>query len=521
RETWAPRSEQTDAKGEYSLVGLPSGNQPIQVRALGYALWNGSMDLQVGVQSTLDITLSKGCTLSGTVSDPDGKPIVKAKVLAFFEPLPEGYLQSGQIEYDGVFACPATYTDEAGHYNLPHVSDGQVYLYAQRPPVDPMDYTEIRLYAKAQMDLTEKTAATWNAVVGKGLSIEGHIYYADDVPITGVHVLLEGSPGSETRVRRSTDGSFLFTQLEDKLYTVRVAMWDLEQGQKQPELRDVRPGSAPLVIVADFNSPKEIVPANGQLRLIDAGHRIQGEPSIRLRSKGHNGRASGRLENGVWNFKIEKPGKYQAVAYSDARIIAVGEEFTIESGEVRTLPDLVTIAGGTLILEIQKPKTPFPTGLRGWIRIGPSRSSPHEAFELDFASELRIENLEPGEGILQILGDNVQEAEIPIAIMPGVETRLVVPLVSAVPVPFHIEWPASEASGPLTTRFLDRTSGSIIREFNYEDISLIRSPVDWSIPMPLGSFRLEVIKAGEPYYSEDFEVTSLEPGRAPKLGLTK
>ncbi|MCP5023299.1 MAG: carboxypeptidase regulatory-like domain-containing protein, partial [bacterium] len=45
RETWAPRSEQTDAKGEYSLVGLPSGNQPIQVRALGYALWNGSMDL--------------------------------------------------------------------------------------------------------------------------------------------------------------------------------------------------------------------------------------------------------------------------------------------------------------------------------------------------------------------------------------------------------------------------------------------------------------------------------------------
>ncbi|MCP5024443.1 MAG: carboxypeptidase regulatory-like domain-containing protein, partial [bacterium] len=210
RETWAPRSEQTDAKGEYSLVGLPSGNQPIQVRALGYALWNGSMDLQVGVQSTLDITLSKGCTLSGSVSDPDGKPIAKAKVLAFFEPLAEGYLQSGQIEYDGAFACPATYTDDMGRYKLPHVSDGQVYLYAQRPPVDPMDYTEIRLYAKAQMDLTEKTAATWNAVVSKGLSIEGHICYADNVPITGVAVLLEGGPDSETRVKRSADGSFFF-----------------------------------------------------------------------------------------------------------------------------------------------------------------------------------------------------------------------------------------------------------------------------------------------------------------------
>ncbi|MCA9001971.1 MAG: hypothetical protein KDB61_08615 [Planctomycetes bacterium] len=85
------------------------------------------------------------------------------------------------------------------------------------------------------------------------------------------------------------------------------------------------------------------------------------------------------------------------------------------------------------------------------------------------------------------------------------------------PVPFHLEWPAAEHSGSLSFRFLNRATGDVIEEYSYDGISHFINPIDWSINMPLGEFRFEVTKAGQPYHAQDFRVRSLDPGEAPRL----
>ncbi len=516
QEFWAPRTALTDENGEYSFIALPAGTRAIQCRSHGFALWNGSTDLESGGGQIHNITLSKGCVVQGTVSDPEGHAVPNATVFAFFEALPEIFLHGGQVEYDGAFATPSAVTDETGGYTLDFVPARPMFLYALAPAVTDMPWLEIRLYTKSKVDLTNRAKYTWNAVVSKGLSIHGSASYSDGVPIEGF-AILSGGPDVETRGAPIKDGAFEFIQLNDELYTVHIQMHVPVAGGEEPEVKDVRPGGGPIDLVAEFESPKKFAPARAQVRLVDAGNRRRGETRVFLKGLDSYQRIHGRRKDGLWSFAIEEPGRYRPVATADNRVIAIGEDFVVQAGDDLTLLDLVTPPGGSILLTILKPADPIPTNLEASLRLGEARNAMSESFPLDGVTELLIDNLQPGKGVLNFTAGNVQEQEVPFEVIAGVETRVTVTLVPAVVVPYHLEWPAEEHSGSLSMRFIDRSSGKVIEEYSYEDLSRFPNPIDWSIRMPIGDFRFEVTKGGKPFHAENFTVKSLDPGQAPKL----
>lgn len=72
-ESWSPRTAESDAEGRYSMAGLPIGKLPVQARSFDHALWNDFVELGAGLSQVLDITLSKGTVVHGTVTLRKGR----------------------------------------------------------------------------------------------------------------------------------------------------------------------------------------------------------------------------------------------------------------------------------------------------------------------------------------------------------------------------------------------------------------------------------------------------------------
>ena len=96
------------------------------------------------------------------------------------------------------------------------------------------------------------------------------------------------------------------------------------------------------------------------------------------------------------------------------------------------------------------------------------------------------------------------EAEVPRALSPLL---------------YQIEWPSDEATGTLALQFIDRNTGTVVDHFDIEDLTGYTSPIRWHSFLPIGSYVFEVTKNGGLHQREEFEVTSLDPERAPKIGV--
>src|SRR5262245_32252187 len=71
------------ARAAIGLAGgvVPVGAGPVAARARGMAIWNGSVEVVEGRESSITIDLVPGVVLEGTVSDALGKPLQDAHVM--------------------------------------------------------------------------------------------------------------------------------------------------------------------------------------------------------------------------------------------------------------------------------------------------------------------------------------------------------------------------------------------------------------------------------------------------------
>ncbi|MDE0892155.1 MAG: carboxypeptidase-like regulatory domain-containing protein, partial [Planctomycetota bacterium] len=84
---WATRREETDENGEFSVGGLPSGGVGLVAKKDGY-LDSGITPHQLGIGEEISgivLSLSRGNSVEGTVSWPDGSPVVGANVELEFD----------------------------------------------------------------------------------------------------------------------------------------------------------------------------------------------------------------------------------------------------------------------------------------------------------------------------------------------------------------------------------------------------------------------------------------------------
>lgn len=101
----------TDTEGNYELRGLPHGMVDIRAEHAKDGKANNLVDLSPRRAATLDLQLSRGTVISGTVTDQEGKPVEKLHVEATAERTPKHkqWLQHARTAADGSYSirnCP-------------------------------------------------------------------------------------------------------------------------------------------------------------------------------------------------------------------------------------------------------------------------------------------------------------------------------------------------------------------------------------------------------------------------------
>ena len=518
-ENWSPLSAQTDAQGRYHLVGLEAGKHRVQMRAAGWARWSGSFEVETGQVARVDATMVPGLTLRGVVTGGDGQPVAGARILALREPITESYLQGGQVDYYGAFGAVGRLTDSQGRYSMDRVAPGETILYALEPKPEGYVPFEDIAFVKEHRVLRGESEE-WNPVITDGQVIEGRLMYNDGAPIEGMFIILTGQKGEGHRVVPCESGEFRFKSLGAGPYNLRVQMWDVPPGKQEPSLAGIYPGGAPVELIADWPSPNVIDAAIVSVSLRDDGQRLEGsndKPRILLEGDGHYQQVYGKpLAGGEgWEFRVEKPGAYRAVARLNKRIVATGPSFEIQGGETLRLPDLVTEPAGTLILKFEKDPSFELEDL--WAQVSADSSPYGETLTVENRDQIQLTNLTAGPTSVLIRGNNVVEATHSVNVLAGQETTLSIPLRRAMPVTYRIHLTAEDRTGSMRVEIKDRKTGHIYDEFEREELGIYGEHFRWRVFLPLGEYTITVTKSDQPAQSKDFELTSFDAGGLPVL----
>ncbi len=204
------RSSSADAAGVVELGGL-STRGPWMVRVALEGALTPAVELitpKPGQVLEHDVALSLAPRFAGVVRGPRGEPIPKASM---------------RIKSAGRGDSSVGATDELGRFEVYADGLGTVWLTAARTglvaaQVGPFDVVEG--FELTQLDLR----------LGEGMAIEGIVRWPNGAPANGATIGLReprrgsAAASSETFLTANRDGSFCFTGLEPRAYSVRARL---------------------------------------------------------------------------------------------------------------------------------------------------------------------------------------------------------------------------------------------------------------------------------------------------------
>lgn len=213
----------TDDAGHYAVVGLPPGAYQVRFKPLtdGYATqwWDGAqrrgeadlLTVSSGGTATADAVVVAGGTISGTVADPDGKPVGGAKVSAFGD--------------DGSYAFALSGAD--GRYTMTGV-DADTYRIQARPGSSRLDLVRTwQVSALTPGDATPVEVGNGDSVTAdvelqEGARISGRVWDTDGKPVKGIGVDVFDENGRKSLTAWTDElGRYTTTGLLPGKYLVR------------------------------------------------------------------------------------------------------------------------------------------------------------------------------------------------------------------------------------------------------------------------------------------------------------
>ena len=209
---WLPWAV-TDARGMFTVEGMPVGEFEAEVRATGFpATRSERFPGKAGASYEVTISLVAGAALDLRVVDPDGAPLPGAVVdLYREEEKPDrsmGIFAFGGRDSRGDPESTAT-ADEAGQVNLEAVPVGSVKLRLSRPG----SVTRV----VDGIEVPPEGADIGEQVLQPGVAVAGTTVGPDGEPVGEAEVALERSPQApffQTMVTSDEDGRFEIPDLE-------------------------------------------------------------------------------------------------------------------------------------------------------------------------------------------------------------------------------------------------------------------------------------------------------------------
>jgi len=389
----------TGADGRFAAEGLELGDTPVQVRAAGWGLWRGSVEIRQGAAAQLEARLEPGVRVSGRVTDAAGQPAARAQ------------LDAG----DGGFADFSARAAADGSFLLEGLPAGALQLRATSAEDE-------GIAATAEFIARPGELIAWNPVLGAGAEIRVRVVDEEGAPRPGCTLQLVGqTAGGEPHVEfagTDAEGRARFGNCPDLSFELDL----MPPGSATfavRKLRDVRAGGAEIEIVLE-RALDPSVRMSGRLLMPDGSPaaaailiptRMSGSSPIETPDPATGAFALGPFPPGIWHLWVQHP--------------TLPDHFygprELGPREAWNLGDLRLAAGGRLTAVFSR--STGTQGLAPELRL--MQGSRMVASGLVFAQDVaRSEAVAPGDYRLLWEGDGLASGSAPVSVRDGEETLL-------------------------------------------------------------------------------------------------
>lgn len=341
----SPRTEITDEAGRFVCEGLAPGDHPVEVWAAGRPGWRGRTTITAAATTELEIRLAPGATITGNVRDTAGKPLRDVLVMALPSPTPG----NGSLGHENrtAFRHPSALSDADGAYRLTHVAAGEAHLFARS---EGRGSGGMRPFAVASVVVAPGATERWDPVLDAGLSIEGVVRTPAGAPVVGAVITVRSENGKSFGAFTDSVGAFAVCCLRAGDHELTVRM--LGRLQEPVVRRRVQPGAGRIDIVVE--EPAVVAKASVSGRVLDAGQRLIAGLRHTVALRSDSGSTTADLIDQRFAFTDVEPGRYHVAVLCGDDCVHVTPPFVVEPGVARLLDDVVTVAGGSLIVELER-----------------------------------------------------------------------------------------------------------------------------------------------------------------------
>jgi len=375
----------SDGEGRFRAIGLPPGEHPVVVRAVGLASWTGRCEFTAGTVARLAVTLPEGCTLRGTVRDETGAPLADA------------WIECGER---GALTHQRVLSAADGSFVLDGLPGGA----AVRATHHEAGETSTRFEGAPTQ------VSTWDPVLTRGIVLRGRVLTAENEPARGVRVEARARTWAAS-ASSASDGSFAIL------------------GCPRGELLDLRThgGTAEDVVLEGVD------PLAGEVLM---RVRLPPEPSARLvgRVLDPEGKTAAAVQvfvrdlarspqwrtvwsdaDGAFEFPRLHPATYQVMVHTRVHPDLVSGPFEVSDRSSVDVGTLRLERGGTILVRLATPIDDLELHILdasgGPCTVVPRRVSP-----------LRTTPLRPGSYQVRVRGRERAERTLPVEVRSGEES---------------------------------------------------------------------------------------------------
>ncbi|WP_437570591.1 carboxypeptidase regulatory-like domain-containing protein [Sorangium sp. So ce542] len=186
--------------GSFRIDQLPSWDIVVRATAAEFApAFSPMTTVRAGDVAKMDLTLSRGCTLTGRVVDSSGAPLPGVYVDA------ESLLVAGEMSDVAMEAAAQAETEDDGSFSLPHVPQGTIVVRGY-------DGSNAVSSVEAEVSSCDKLSPV-KLVMSSGGSLSGVARDADGKPIDGARITLAHRTTGFVNTVSDAGGRFHFEQI--------------------------------------------------------------------------------------------------------------------------------------------------------------------------------------------------------------------------------------------------------------------------------------------------------------------
>ncbi|MFY9341100.1 MAG: sigma-70 family RNA polymerase sigma factor [Planctomycetota bacterium] len=389
-----PALTRSGADGRFLAIGVPTGEQPLRVRAPTFAPWRGKCEVAAGAAVVARIVLLAGGAMRGSVRDAEGKPVDRAELrIGNFEDLAQ-YRQVTGID---------------GSFSFTGLPIGELHVFCSHKDL-----------GKAAQNVVTNPGgvATCDLQLSRGLELKGNVVDSDGQPVASAILECLAEPraaGSWSRfAETNAQGRFVIANCpESGTISIRVTARGFEELRQRgvdprtPELRLQLQRAVPRTvrIVGRVVRPDGRPAANASV----TARRREPRSSSGLDATDNDGRFElGPVAPGAWSVNVTSPD--HPVFVSNPRELAADATWDLGT--------ITLVIGGTARVRLVGP------AIDGTM-LSASDAARTYGWAVDADGDsYRTSALAPGDYVLLVSGRATAATAVPFTIRASEETTM-------------------------------------------------------------------------------------------------